>query len=217
MKRILLARHGVTWWNLERRFQGCSDVPLAEEGHAQARRLAARVAPWNPDRIVCSPLVRARETAETVRNACGTKPRFEEREGFREMSFGFWEGLAVERLLEEAGDELGVWHRDPGSYTPPGGESFSEAQDRALKTLREVLEGGPAEERLLVVAHGGILTALLLAFFGMPSPVFRSLLPGNCALSAIHTGPEFRFLVFLNDTLHMAVPEALVGDLPIPA
>jgi len=57
MKRILLARHGVTSWNQERRFQGCSDIPLTDEGRHQASRLATRVALWKPHRIVTSPLI----------------------------------------------------------------------------------------------------------------------------------------------------------------
>lgn len=217
MKRILLARHGVTSWNRERRFQGCSDIPLTDEGRHQAARLAARVALWKPHRIVTSPLRRARETAEAVSQACGGTPLCEEHEGFREMSFGVWEGLTVEQLVQEAGENLHVWSRDPGKYTPPEGEPFGRTQQRALAALEPLLSGGAPEERILVVAHGGILTALVLALFGMPSRTFRGVLPGNCALSAIHMGPDHRFLIFLNDVLHMEVPEELVGRLPIPA
>ena len=168
MKRILLARHGVTSWNRERRFQGCSDIPLTDEGRHQAARLAARVALWKPHRIVTSPLRRARETAEAVSQACGGTPLCEEHEGFREMSFGVWEGLTVEQLVQEAGENLHVWSRDPGKYTPPEGEPFGRTQQRALAALEPLLSGGALEERILVVAHGGILTALVLALLACP-------------------------------------------------
>ncbi|HQF90682.1 MAG TPA: histidine phosphatase family protein [Synergistaceae bacterium] len=217
MKRILLARHGVTSWNQERRFQGCSDIPLTDEGRHQASRLATRVALWKPHRIVTSPLIRARDTAEAVRRACGGHPPCEVSEGLREMSFGAWEGLPVEQLVQDAGESLNLWARDPGKFTPPGGEPIACTQQRALEALNPILAGGDPEERILLVAHGGVISALLLALFSMPTQMFRGILPGNCALSAIHLDPDQRFLVFLNDVLHMAVAEELVGQLPIPA
>ncbi|EPH41945.1 putative phosphoglycerate mutase GpmB [Streptomyces aurantiacus JA 4570] len=61
--RIILWRHGQTAWNLERRFQGTTDIELTDEGLAQARRAARLLASLKPDAIIASDLRRAAATA----------------------------------------------------------------------------------------------------------------------------------------------------------
>ncbi|MGA1689823.1 MAG: histidine phosphatase family protein, partial [Candidatus Nanopelagicaceae bacterium] len=62
-KRIVLWRHGQTDWNLQNRFQGHSDIPLNETGHAQARRAAPLLMGLRPEKIICSDLIRTQQTA----------------------------------------------------------------------------------------------------------------------------------------------------------
>src|SRR6266540_1828092 len=87
--RIYVARHGQTDWNVERRLQGATDVPLNEAGRRQAADLAARLAGVPLDRIYSSALKRSRETAEALR---GRAP-IEALAGLNEQSLGAFEGL----------------------------------------------------------------------------------------------------------------------------
>jgi broad specificity phosphatase PhoE len=71
---IHLARHGQTAYNAEGRFQGHLPVPLDETGREQARALADTVAGVEVRTLVCSPLARARETADIVAARIGLEP-----------------------------------------------------------------------------------------------------------------------------------------------
>src|SRR4029079_3482461 len=91
MTTILLARHGETDWNVERRVQGHSDTPLNDTGRGQARALAEELAGEPIDAVYSSDLVRAHETARLVAEQRGldvTAIR-----DLREKHFGTWEGL----------------------------------------------------------------------------------------------------------------------------
>src|SRR5919206_3871545 len=87
--RLLIVRHGESTWNAEERLQGQLDPPLSERGREQARALGAAVdlTGFPPERIVCSDLTRARETAELLGVAPG---RYDER--WREIDIGEWGG-----------------------------------------------------------------------------------------------------------------------------
>src|SRR5919106_799551 len=83
--RLILVRHGESTWNSEERLQGQLDPPLSDRGREQARALAPILEALPEERIVCSDLARARETAELL----GLSPgRFDER--WREIDVGEW-------------------------------------------------------------------------------------------------------------------------------
>jgi len=100
-RRIVFWRHGRTAWNAERRFQGQSDIPLDEQGIAQAQRAAEMLVHLAPHRIVSSDLVRAQSTAEALAGIADlpvlTDPRL------RETNAGQWEGLHRAELPERFG------------------------------------------------------------------------------------------------------------------
>jgi 2,3-bisphosphoglycerate-dependent phosphoglycerate mutase len=146
--RIILARHGETDWNRERRWQGHSDRPLNDTGREQAEALAAQLADEPIAAVYSSDLMRAYETARIVSERLGldvvTVP------GLRERRFGSWEGLQdvdVERLF-------------PGINGPPDGESRAEMLDRVLDSLESIAQANP-DRTVLVVSHGGPIRAVL--------------------------------------------------------
>ena len=146
--RIILARHGETDWNLERRWQGHSDRPLNETGRAQAEELAEQLAGEPISAVYSSDLVRAHETARIVAERLGLDVVAVP--GLRERQFGTWEGLRdveVERLY-------------PGLRNPPDGETRDELLRRVLESL-EAIAAAHADETVLVVSHGGPIRALL--------------------------------------------------------
>src|SRR5919109_2161839 len=83
--RLILVRHGESTWNAEERLQGQLDPPLSERGREQSRALAQMVDGLPDERVVCSDLGRARETAELM----GLRPgRYDDR--WREIDVGSW-------------------------------------------------------------------------------------------------------------------------------
>lgn len=148
---IVLARHGETDWNRERRVQGHADAPLNETGRAQARRLARDLAGERFDAVYSSDLVRASETARIVAESRGRDVGLVP--GLRERRFGTWEGLTDSEIRERFPDAR------PGHWGD--GETADEMAARVLAALRSLAEAHPGGH-LLVVAHGGPLRAVLL-------------------------------------------------------
>jgi broad specificity phosphatase PhoE len=154
---ILLARHGETAENRERRFQGQKDVPLNDRGREQARALAERAAGEELAALYTSPLVRARETAEIVGERIGLEPRADDR--LKEVDVGDWQ----DRLKDDVErDDPGGWaaFRAGGDdFRFPGGESFAEQQERVIAALVDITQRG--ELPALVVCHRGVVRCAL--------------------------------------------------------
>jgi broad specificity phosphatase PhoE len=158
--KVYLARHGQTAYNLERRFQGHLPVPLDETGRAQAVDLAERtkagaggipfLALW------CSPLLRARETADIVAARIGLEPREEPR--LMETDAGDWtDRLFTDVQAEDPDGFAGFIEGRPG-FGFPGGESFAQQGVRVAAALADVEQGNlPA----LVVCHGVVIRIAL--------------------------------------------------------
>ncbi|MEV4256948.1 bifunctional RNase H/acid phosphatase [Spirillospora sp. NPDC049652] len=166
--RTLLLRHGETPLSAEKRFAGVSDVPLTEEGLAQAR--AAARALRDVEAIVTSPLARCRATAAEVAAVTGLEVRVED--GFRETDFGEWEGLTFREASDRDPAALSAWLADPAA-APPGGESF-EAVARRVRTALDKLKVRYRHQRVLVVSHVTPIKLMVADALGAPlSSLYR--------------------------------------------
>lgn len=182
MTEILLARHGETEWNAERRWQGHTDVPLNALGRDQAHDLAARLAGEHLDVIYASDLSRARETAEIVGAALGVPVRTLPE--LREIDVGSWSGRTTEEIQREdhgARDRV----REHG-YGWEGGETPAQMAERVVAAVRELAAAHP-DGRILLVAHGGVIRALGAAAAGIGYAEYRRRVPvvANCEVSAL--------------------------------
>jgi broad specificity phosphatase PhoE len=158
---LLLARHGETDWNRERRWQGHAEIELNETGRAQARALAGELAADPPSAVYTSDLSRSRETAEIVAQAIGLPFTIDPR--LREVDVGEWSGLTwpeVEMRFPE-----GARRRLAGGTGWDHGEAFEAMADRVTAALLEIAAAHEGE-RVLVVTHGGPISAAWLACGG---------------------------------------------------
>ncbi len=154
---ILLARHGETAENKERRFQGQKDVPLNETGREQARALAEQVAAEPLAALYTSPLVRARETAEIVGARIGLEPRPDDR--LKEVHVGDWQERLKDDLAREDPEAWAAFGRAGEDFRFPGGESLEEQQRRVVAALVDITQRGDLPA--LVVCHRGVIRAAL--------------------------------------------------------
>jgi probable phosphoglycerate mutase len=138
-------RHGETDWNRDHRAQGHSDIPLNETGIAQAHDAKMRLAGCAIGTVCCSPLSRARETAEIVNQAL--RRPLVVIDALKECGLGAAEG-----------SPRGSWFADwRGGVTPEGAESYEGFIARALVGINTALaQPGP----VLIVAHAGIYWAV---------------------------------------------------------
>jgi probable phosphoglycerate mutase len=166
--RLIVVRHAETTWNAEHRWAGHADPPLSPRGVEQAAALAARHIGTGIDRIVCSDLVRARQTAEAVRVACNLPPvRLEPR--WRERHLGAWEGEVSADIDVAWPGRLDRWRAGEVVAVPNG-----EPWDDFVARITEAVEATSSEGTTLVVTHHGVFRALEAAY-GLP---FRKI--GNC-------------------------------------
>jgi broad specificity phosphatase PhoE len=154
--RVFLARHGQTAYNLEGRFQGQQPVPLDDTGREQAGEQAERAAGYEFAALWCSPLLRARETAEIVSARIGLEPKEDPR--LMETDAGDWTNRSFADVQAEAPELFEQFFTGDPSFAFPGGESFASQEVRVDAALRDIEAGAlPA----LVVCHGMVIRAAL--------------------------------------------------------
>jgi broad specificity phosphatase PhoE len=154
--RVFLARHGQTAYNLEGRFQGQQPVPLDDTGREQAGELAERAGGYVFAALWCSPLLRARETAEIVSAKIGLQPKEDPR--LMETDAGDWTNRSFADVQAEAPELFEQFFTGNPAFAFPGGESFAAQEVRVEAALRDVEAGAlPA----LVVCHGMVIRAAL--------------------------------------------------------
>jgi broad specificity phosphatase PhoE len=162
---LLFIRHGETDWNVEGRLQGQRDVGLNALGRRQASEAGQRLAAFLSRQqrhpadavFVCSPLERARHTMESVRTALGLDPRtYAIDERLAEVSFGAWEGMTWPEVKAHDPAAHKERRRDKWNFVPPEGESYAMLAERVKAWL------ATADERLVVVSHGGVARALMV-------------------------------------------------------
>ncbi len=182
MTEILLARHGQTDWNAERRWQGHADPPLNALGRDQAHDLARRLADEHFDAVYSSDLRRASETAAIVSRELGI-PHHNVR-GLREIDVGSWSGLTTEEI--QRADAKALDRMRELGYGWDGGETPVEMTTRVVEALGRIAADHP-DGRVLVVAHGGVVRALGAVATGLDYAEYRRRVPvvANCEVSRL--------------------------------
>src|SRR6185295_1615602 len=168
--QILIVRHGESSGNAEGRMQGTQDFELSERGREQARRLArwlnAHGIGW--DAAYCSPLARARQTAELLAELT-TQPAAELDPDLMELRAGALEGLTRAEIAEKFPAFLTRAVTDLGDFTEFGGEGYDGVQVRARRLLEKLERAHRSSEaRVLLVGHGGINFQLLKLLICQP-------------------------------------------------
>ncbi|MEV4868414.1 histidine phosphatase family protein [Streptomyces syringium] len=206
-RRIVLWRHGQTAWNVERRFQGSTDIELTDTGVAQARRAARLLAALRPDAIVASDLRRATATAAELAAVTGLEIASDA--GLRETYAGAWQGLTHDEIIEAYGEQYAAWKRGE-PVRRGGGELETEVADRAAPVVLGAAEKLPDGGTLVVVSHGGTIRTTIGRLLGLEPGTWEAL-GGltNCCWSVLGEGARgWRLLEHNAGTL----PEPVLGD-----
>ncbi|MFJ6566186.1 histidine phosphatase family protein [Streptomyces sp. NPDC091292] len=206
-RRVILWRHGQTAWNVERRFQGSTDIPLTETGLGQARRAARLLASLRPDAIIASDLERAAATAAELSTITGLDVTHDQ--SLRETYAGVWQGLTHEEIIERYGEQYAAWKRGE-PVRRGGGELESEVADRAAPVVLAHVEKLPEDGTLVVVSHGGAIRTTIGRLLGLETQHWESLGGlSNCCWSVLGRGARgWRLLEHNAGTL----PEPVLGD-----
>lgn len=157
---IYLIRHGQTDWNIQKRIQGQTDIPLNENGRLQAMNMSEDICKLNIKKIYSSDLARAKETAQIINKKMGVPIIYDKR--LREINYGEKEGMLKKELTGKYDD---IFNREPDKIKA---ESNIEVYRRIKSFLDEIKQ---QEENILVVAHAG---ALRMAMYYADNKEFES-------------------------------------------
>ena len=178
MAILTLLRHGRTAANAAGLIQGRIDNPLDEYGEAQAAAAAAAIGPV--DRVVSSPLLRARQTAEFFSTSHEVDDRW------IELDYGAWDGLAMAGL---PADTWPTWRRNM-DLRPPGGETLTEVGIRARAALDSIV-GQELPEHTVVVSHVSPIKAAVAWALGMEDHVGWRIRLSTGSFTQVIVGEDF--------------------------
>jgi broad specificity phosphatase PhoE len=171
---VVLVRHGRTAWHEGPRYLGSIDLPIDACGQRQAAALAAWAAGQGFSRLVCSPQVRSRATAEPIAARTGLPVRVDER--LAEVDFGVAEGRTQAELRAEDPAMVERFVADPVAGHFPGGEDPASAAERGLAAIEDAVGADPGG-RILVVGHNTLIRLVTCAVLGVPLREYRRRLP----------------------------------------
>jgi broad specificity phosphatase PhoE len=190
---LILVRHGRTTLNALGLLQGHLDEELDEVGRAQAEAVAKVLG--TPDRVISSPLVRARATAA----ALGLPVEVDER--WIELDYGELDGLP---LAELPASLWSAWRSDPG-WVPPGGESLT-ALGARVRAGAEDLVADAADRDVVVVSHVSPIKAAVAWALGVGDEVAWRMWVGPASITRIGCAGPLPSLRSFNETAHLGGP-----------
>lgn len=162
---LVLARHGESEGNLKNIFTGWRDLPLTDRGQEEARQIGVRLATAGIgfDLAFCSALGRARQSANIILRELGQSVEMKASSSLNERDYGELTGLNKTDAAARWGTEqVRLWRRS-FDQPPPGGESLRDTAARVEQFYEiEILPHLVAGQRVLVVAHGNSLRALIM-------------------------------------------------------
>jgi probable phosphoglycerate mutase len=178
--RICFIRHGETDWNVARRIQGQTDVPLNETGRSQALALAFNAAHYDFNAVYSSDLQRALDTAKLVADRRGlevnTLPQL------RERDFGIFQGLTAEEGLQLNPAAHACYMARDVNYDFESGESLLRFAERVKEAVTYLTRHHP-KQTIAVVSHAGVLEIVYRKATGRPLHTPRDFAIPNCALN----------------------------------
>lgn len=151
-------RHGETDWNVKKKIQGTTDVPLNENGLRQARELAEKLVEekYTINHVYTSPQLRAQVTAQTAATALGVECI--SLDDLAEMDLGVWEGDNWPNIEEQYGETYYYWNSHRRYVCTPGGECYNDVLKRVFKALEYIMKRETGN--VLVVSHSAIMLSL---------------------------------------------------------
>lgn len=200
MIRVILVRHGETYWNAEGRFQGRIDVELNTNGKRQAQCLADALKGVDVTAIYSSPLKRSMMTAEAIAETHDLEvmPVGE----FNEIDHGLWEGSTIAQVREEDGDRYEEWMQHPEKVAFPSGETLADIRARSVKKLNEILAEHKDGDTVVIAAHDATNKVLIMHALDLDDAYFWRIKQGNASINILeYTNGQFT-ITLLNDTCH---------------
>ena len=215
--RVIIVRHGQSNYNAQKRIQGRSNKSvLTEKGQADAQLVGQTLSPLPIDKIYCSPLQRAKKTAEIIHSCFANPPELVPTDELLEVDLPLWENMTKADVASQFPEQYRLWHDRPHELAMtlergsgpvehyPIASLYAQAQ-RFWQSLLAESDG----QTLLIVAHNGINRCLLMSAIGMPVSHYQRIQQSNCNINVLNFSGGWGQpvqLESLNQTAHMGIP-----------
>ena len=213
--KLVLVRHGLSTFNAKGLIQGRTDESLlTEEGYEQALKAGEALSNINFDKIYSSPLVRAAETAKTLKKNLNKEPSIVFDENLLEVDLSEWSGLKINELKNKFPQIYPIWKNDPENLI------LKRSNDKTYKPIQELFDQSKIfiddilktyldkdDVNILVVGHNAILRCLILLLLGKPNQGFRKIRLENASFSILNISRHHNSfktqIECLNQTSHL--------------
>jgi phosphoserine phosphatase len=211
--RVIIVRHGQSTYNAQQMIQGrCDESVLTEKGRLDAKILGESLTDIEFDAIYCSPLKRAKETADIIHDCLDRPPAVQSVEKLLEIDLPVWEKHKKDDVKARFPDDYRNWKQRPHEFKMmlEGGEHYpvlslyEQAKSFWKKTLPE-----HQEQTILIVAHNGINRCLLMSAIGIKPNLYHSIQQSNCCINVLNFTGGYSApvqLESLNQTSHLGIP-----------
>lgn len=199
--RICIIRHGETDWNVEKRIQGQTDIPLNATGHAQALAMAFHVAHYQFHAIYSSDLSRANATAQAVADRLGLEVK--QLPQLRERHYGIFQGITASEGAARYPAAYAHYTARDIDYDFETGESMNAFAQRVTDAL-DWLVRHHEQQTIVAVSHAGLLDVIYRRATGRPLHTPRDFVIPNCALNWFRFDAHGWHLEAWDDHHHLA-------------
>jgi len=188
--RLVLIRHGITQWNIQKRYCGYQDVSLSKQGKIQAVELRKNIKNIRFDRIYCSDRKRALMTKAILFG----KTDFIKEKDLREIHFGLIEGLNYDQIMQKYPKAYKEWLTDPYKGRIPQAESMQVFKKRVMGAIKKILTAN-CGKTIAVVCHGGVIAIFVSSI--LQNRKFWSYVPHPASVTVIdYKDHKFKIKVF---------------------
>lgn len=196
--KIWLVRHGETDANLQKRFQGWTDLPLNAAGLRQAEWLRRELGHSPLRQIFASPLRRAMQTAGIIAEGSRGESAVVPVEAIKELNFGQWDGRSSAEIAANDPETYQRWLDQWERTAPPGGESAAAMYDRVCDWFGTLVRKTDQRAEVVIVTHEGVILQILahLLGLGLAGCWHFRVEPGSISLAEITDG--FAVITMLN-------------------
>lgn len=209
MTRIYIVRHCEALGNVQKIFQGTTDMDITDLGQKQLIELEKRFNSIKLDRVLSSPLIRAQKTAKAI---IGKKNLpLEIDHGLIEMDGGIIEGKSLIETFKKYPELYENWLNSPHKFAPVGGESYQDVYKRAWKVITRIAEENKGKT-IACATHGAVSKCIICKLvFDDITRLIDTPYSINTAVSLIEFDDNFDHrIVFYNDYSHL--PEELINN-----
>jgi len=194
-RRLILARHPKAAAQQAGRFLGSTDLPLDDDGRAEATAIGRAIGEMSISRALTSPLRRTAETAAILGVDAAIDP------DLREVDFGRWEGLSFGEIARADPKLVDRWARFDLDFSFPEGENLGEFVKRTSDVADRL--AADSEDTILAVTHGGVIRAMICHLLGLDPKQYLLFEIDPASLTTIDVSTGRGVLVGLNDTCHL--------------